>query len=104
MVDLPSKREDEIRNPIYPGLRQGIFAGATKFDQVIKLNKKSGKQFYADLDAIINDCTNYLKIAERFEFTPKDVSVYMKVSKFASDLNARPKTTHVIKSCMKVKK
>ena len=49
MDDLPSKREDEISNPIYPGLRRGIFAGSTKFDQVIKLNKKSGKQCHKEL-------------------------------------------------------
>ena len=66
MVDLPSKREDEISNPIYPGLRRGIFAGSTKFDQVIKLQKTSGKQFYADLNAITNDRCNFLKIMERF--------------------------------------
>ena len=66
MVDLPSKRDTEISNPIYPGLRQGIFVGVTKFDQVIKLTRKSGKPFYTNLDAITNDCNNFLKITSRF--------------------------------------
>ena len=66
MVDLPSKRETELSNPIYPGLRQGIFVGATNFDQVIKLTKTSGKPFYTNLDAITNDRNNFLKITSRF--------------------------------------
>ena len=34
----------------------------------------------------------------------KDISVYMKVSKFAGDLNSRPKPSHIIRSCKKEKK
>ena len=34
----------------------------------------------------------------------KDVSVYMKVSKFASDLNSRPRPSHIIRSLKKEKK
>ena len=68
MVKPLTKRQTQISNPIYPELRQGIFVGVSNFNQVMKLTKKSGKPFYANLDAIPNDRKNFLKIMKSFGF------------------------------------
>ena len=43
----------------------------------MKLTKKSGKPFYANLDAIPNDRKNFLKIMKRFGFRRVDTKVSM---------------------------
>ena len=69
----------------------------SNFDQVVKLTKTSGKQFYANLDAITNDCKNYLKITTRFEFRRDDTRVLMepKIKDFTKML---PELSRLIKS------
>ena len=77
MAKPQTKRQTQLNNPIYPELRQGIFVGVSNFDQVVRLTKTSGKQFYGNLDAITNDRNNFLKITERFEFSSYDTKVFM---------------------------
>ena len=43
----------------------------------MKLTKKSGKPFYANLDAIPNDRKNFLKIMKRFGFRRVETKVLM---------------------------
>ena len=77
MVELLTKKETDDRNPLYAWLRRGIFVGVSNFDQVVKLTKTSGKQFYNNLDAITNDRHNFFRITERFEFTDEDKKAFI---------------------------
>ena len=97
MVDLMSKRQTQLKNPIYPELRQGIFVGVSDFNQVVKLKKTSGKSFYGNLDAITNDRKNFLKIMRTFEFRRVDTKVLMepKIKNFTKLL---PELSRLIKN------
>ena len=97
MVELMNKRQTQLKNPIYPELRQGIFVGVSNFNEVVKLKKTSGKPFYAKLDAITKDCKNFLKITKRFEFRRVDTKVMMepKIKNFTKLL---PELSRLMKS------
>ena len=73
MVQPETEYETDKSDPIYPFVKEGIFTGVEKFDQVYKPTSRSAKQFYANLPGILDDLHNFLKILTRFEFTPVEI-------------------------------
>ena len=97
MVQPHTVIEQNKTDPLYPWVKQGIFTGVTKFDQVYKLINESGKQFYADLPGIYNDYLNFMKILNRFEFGPADIEILMN-QKFKDMTNMLLKIDRLLKS------
>ena len=75
MVQPQTEYETDKTDPIYPYLKEGIFTGVAKFDQVYKPTNRSAKQFYGDLPGIFVDLRNFLKILTRFEFKANQVKI-----------------------------
>ena len=73
MIEPQTEYETDKTDPLYPFIKQGIFAGFDEFDQVYKPSKKAYRQFYSNLPGIREDLKNFIKLLINFEFGPDEI-------------------------------